>query len=88
MEYPEWNGTPNCRSVPSEAFFTIEGSSTYSDINMLRRICSNCEIKQQCLDYALKHEVMGYWGGTTEYERKGIRTKLNIIPQPLYLGYP
>jgi len=88
MEYPDWEGTPNCRSVDPNTFFTPENSSTYGDIVTLKRICGNCEIQKQCLDYALKHEVMGFWSSTTEYERKKIRKQLNIIPQPLYLGYP
>jgi WhiB family redox-sensing transcriptional regulator len=88
VNYPEWQGTPNCRSVDSEEFFVPDGSSTYREVKMLKKICSNCEVKKQCLDYSLKHAVFGYWGGTTEYERKLMRRKLKITPIPLYLGYP
>jgi WhiB family redox-sensing transcriptional regulator len=88
MEYPDWQGTPNCRSVESEEFFVPEGSSTYREVKMLKKICGNCEVKKQCLDYSLKNAVFGFWGGTTEYERKLMRNKLNIIAKPLYLGYP
>lgn len=88
MEYPEWNGTANCQGLDTEHFFVPDGSGTYQDVKLLNRICNNCEIKQQCLDYALKHAVLGYWGNTTEHQRKLLRQKLNIIPIPLYLGYP
>ncbi len=88
MTYPEWHGTPNCRSVDSEEFFVPDGSATYKEIKMLKRICNNCEIKQQCLNYSLNYGVLGFWGGTTEHERKVLRRKLNITPEPLYLGYP
>jgi hypothetical protein len=77
----------NCADTDSEAFFTEENSSTYPNIHILRRICGNCSVVNECLDYALKHEVMGYWGNTTEYQRKDIRRKLNIIPRQLYLDY-
>jgi WhiB family redox-sensing transcriptional regulator len=87
MEYPDWQDTPNCRGADSEAFFTETGSSTYTNIGMLKRICGSCAVVDQCLDYALKHEVMGYWGNTTEFQRKEIRRKLNIIPRQLYLDY-
>lgn len=77
----------NCADTDSEAFFTVEKTSTYTDIKMLRRICGNCIVVNQCLDYALKHEVMGYWGNTTEFQRKKLRQKLNIIPRQLHLDY-
>ena len=77
----------NCADTDSEAFFTTEGTSTYSNISMLRRICGSCTVKEDCLDYALKHEVLGYWGNTTEHQRRKIRQRLNIIPRQLYLDY-
>jgi WhiB family redox-sensing transcriptional regulator len=88
VEYPEWQGTPNCRGVDSEEFFVPEGSGTYRDVNMLKKVCNNCEVKQQCLEYSLKHGVFGYWGGTTEHQRKVLREKLKITVKPLHLGYP
>ena len=88
MDYPDWKGTPNCRSVDSEEFFVPEGSSTYRDVNRLSKICNNCEVKKQCLDYSLKNGVFGYWGGTTEFQRKVLRKRLKITVKPLYLGYP
>ena len=77
----------NCASTDSEAFFTVEGSSTYPNIFMLRRICGGCTVVNDCLDYALNHEVMGYWGNTTELQRRRMRQKLNIIPRQLHLDY-
>jgi hypothetical protein len=77
----------NCASTDSEAFFTVEGSSTYPNIFMLRTICGNCTVVNDCLEYALDHEVMGYWGNTTELQRRKMRQKLNIIPRQLHLDY-
>jgi len=77
----------NCADTDSEAFFTVEGTSTYPNIFMLRKICGSCIVVNDCLDYALKNEVMGYWGNTTEHQRRKIRQKLNIIPRQLYLDY-
>ena len=77
----------NCADTDSEAFFTVDGSGTYPNIKMLQRICGNCEVVNECLDYALRHEVMGYWGNTTEGKRKKLRDRLNIIARPLYLDY-
>ena len=77
----------NCADTDSEAFFTEPGSSTYPSIILLKRICGNCTVVDQCLDYALKNEVLGYWGNTTEFHRKKLRKQLNIIPRQLHLDY-
>jgi WhiB family redox-sensing transcriptional regulator len=77
----------NCAGSDSEAFFTQPGSSTYVDISMLKRICGSCAAKTECLEYALTHEVMGYWGNTTEHQRKKMRQRRNIIPRQLHLDY-
>jgi len=42
------------------------------------KICSSCESQAQCLDYAVKAEPFGIWGGTTEAERMYMRKILNI----------
>ena len=42
------------------------------------RICSTCEVKQRCLEYALSWERHGIWGGTTETDRDTMRRKNNI----------
>ena len=77
----------NCAGSDSEAFFTQPNSSTYPEIKMLKRVCGGCAVKTECLDYALKNNVLGYWGNTTEIQRKRLRNKLDIIARPLYLDY-
>jgi WhiB family redox-sensing transcriptional regulator len=77
----------NCADTDPEAFFTEAGSSTYPNVLLLKRICGSCIVKNECLDYALKHEVLGYWGNTTEFQRRKLRQKLNIIPRKLYMDY-
>lgn len=77
----------NCADTDPETFFTLEAAKTYPNLNMLRRICGACDAKAECLDYALKHEVMGYWGNTTERQRSKLRKQLNIIARPLFMDY-
>lgn len=79
--------TPNCESTDTDLFFVPEGQGTYPQIRALRKICGSCVVQKECLDYALKHSVMGYWGNTTENQRHKIRRQLNIIPIPMYLTY-
>lgn len=41
-------------------------------------ICASCEEQEKCLEYALKAEPFGIWGGTTEGERQYLRLRLGI----------
>jgi hypothetical protein len=41
------------------------------------------KVQRACLDYALNHSVLGWWGGTSELQRKRLRRQLNIIPIPV-----
>ena len=76
----------NCQSVDPEAFFSQDGGA-YENITLLKKVCGNCEVVNECLDYALKHMVLGYWGNTTEGQRERIRKERNIIGRSLYLDY-
>ncbi len=43
-----------------------------------KEICSNCEVMLPCLEYSLRHEPFGTWGGMNEIERAQLRVKRNI----------
>lgn len=73
----------NCIGIDVDMFFTEEGSSTFQEENFLKRTCDGCTVKSECLDYALNHNVLGWWGGTSEGQRKRLRRQLNIIPEPI-----
>ncbi len=37
-------------------------------------MCGGCEVRMECLEYALRHgEKFGIWGGMSERERRRIR---------------
>jgi hypothetical protein len=73
----------NCIGVDTDMFFTPEGTSTFMEENLLKATCNNCTVKTACLDYALHHAVLGWWGGTSEVQRKRLRKQLNIVPIPI-----
>jgi WhiB family redox-sensing transcriptional regulator len=77
--------TPNCASVDPELFFPQESEpypgkiiSKYIDIAAAKRVCSDCPLKLQCLEYGLKNAEIGIWGGLTESQRESLR-KANKI---------
>lgn len=56
-----------CTQTDPEAFPEKGGSTREAKI-----ICSSCEVREQCLEYALEHDVnvFGIWGGMSERERR------------------
>jgi WhiB family redox-sensing transcriptional regulator len=77
---PVWTATPNCLGTDTEAFFT---EKVYTNLPQLRAICNSCPVKVECLDYALHVRVIGFWGGTSEIERRRLRHKLRIVPEEI-----
>ena len=74
-----------CREVGIEFFFPEDrgnGSDTYT---FARKICSGCVVKEQCLEWAIRHEDHGMWGGTTPTERRKIRRQRKILLQEIYV---
>lgn len=44
----------------------------------VRTLCKKCPVKEQCLNHALTYEKYGYWGGTSERQRRIMRRARNI----------
>jgi WhiB family redox-sensing transcriptional regulator len=70
----QWQERALCAQTDPEAFFPEKGGSTRE----AKRICLGCEVRGECLEYALAHdERFGIWGGLSERERR--RLKRGII---------
>jgi WhiB family transcriptional regulator, redox-sensing transcriptional regulator len=66
----EWQDKALCAEVDPEIFFPEKGGSTRNP----KRVCAMCEVRAQCLDYALEHgEAFGIWGGMSERERRRLK---------------
>lgn len=88
MSYPKWDGVPSCRGTDTEMWFSDDDKPrVYKEQQLLQRICNNCEVKTQCLKYALENTVEGYWAGTTPRARQQMRTKLRIQSKPVGLAW-
>lgn len=87
MKYPQWTDTPACRGTNTEMWFAEDSEPGYREANLLKRICADCPVKQQCLEYSLHHSVQGYWAGTTPRKRQELRKMLNIVPKPVGLAW-
>ncbi|WP_430592379.1 WhiB family transcriptional regulator [Humidisolicoccus flavus] len=65
-----WQSDSLCAETDPEAFFPEKGGSTRD----AKRICESCDVRAECLEYALKNdERFGIWGGLSERERRKLR---------------
>lgn len=65
-----WQVDALCSQTDPEAFFPEKGGSTRD----AKRVCTSCEVKTECLEYALQNdERFGIWGGLSERERRRLR---------------
>ena len=71
-DVPQWQEQALCAQTDPEAFFPEKGGSTRE----AKRICTGCEVRAECLEYALEHdERFGIWGGLSERERRRLRRR-------------
>jgi WhiB family redox-sensing transcriptional regulator len=66
----QWQDRALCAQTDPEAFFPEKGGSTRE----AKRICLGCEVRDECLEYALANdERFGIWGGLSERERRRLK---------------
>lgn len=68
----QWQERALCAQTDPEAFFPEKGGSTRE----AKRVCLTCEVRSECLDYALANdERFGIWGGLSERERRRVKKR-------------
>ncbi|HEY0118460.1 MAG TPA: WhiB family transcriptional regulator [Cellulomonas sp.] len=68
-----WQERALCAQTDPEAFFPEKGGSTRE----AKKVCTQCEVRSECLDYALAHdERFGIWGGLSERERRKLKRRV------------
>lgn len=71
--YPnDWWAGAACRSADPDLFFPVSSAGlSRLQVAEAKEICACCQVRPQCLDFALQaREVHGVWGGTSEEERR------------------
>lgn len=65
----DWMTRGLCANVPPATFFPSDGAG----VEVARRICATCPVKDDCLEHALVNRIdHGVWGGCSERERRRI----------------
>ena len=75
-----WMEQGACRQGKAkvDAFFVQDGKRNPAEIRAAKAWCECCEVRAQCLAYALEHPVLlGVWGGMTETQRNRLRRAKN-----------
>lgn len=72
-----WQDEALCAQTDPEAFYPEQGGSTRE----AKTICLGCQVRHECLDYALEHdEKFGIWGGLSERERRRLKRRKQRPP--------
>lgn len=62
-----WQDKAACTGQPL-AMFVPDGESIRGLV-AARQWCEGCPVQKECLMWAIRHRVDGYWGGTNSYQR-------------------
>jgi WhiB family transcriptional regulator, redox-sensing transcriptional regulator len=81
LEAPEdlrWQDQALCTQTDPAIFFVEKGAST----RPAKRVCMSCEVRAECLEYALDTDQMhGVWGGMSDRERRRLKRQRAASPQ-------
>ena len=70
-----WMLDARCRGVDPAEFFPSDGVG----VDKARKICDQCPVKVECLEYALTYRIdHGVWGGASERERRRILRRRRV----------
>ena len=64
----QWSDQALCTRFPQEADAWFSDDATVK--REARRICGRCDVARECLEYALKNESYGIWGGLDNDQRR------------------
>ena len=67
MQDTSWMAEGKCREQTPEMFFPSNGVG----VEIAKRVCAVCPVRELCLEYALFHNIEhGVWGGASERARR------------------
>jgi len=70
-----WMLQARCRSLSPGECFPSEGVG----VDKARKICGQCPVQSECLEYALTYRIdHGVWGGASERERRRILRRRRV----------
>jgi WhiB family redox-sensing transcriptional regulator len=91
VKYPNFDGTQACASIGTDPFFPeMPANMTSAEKQAIHDTCYSCHMQAQCLEWGLRHEEHGFWGGVSPTQRRMLRRQVGIrlesVPVTVYLG--
>lgn len=78
MKFPDLTDA-SCAEVGTHFFYLDSSHADWASArSTLRIICGGCPVRQSCLDWGIKHEEFGWWGGHSPRERDSLRKEMGI----------
>jgi WhiB family redox-sensing transcriptional regulator len=70
-----WRKEAACRASSPDLFFPVGTvGAALTEIETAKRVCADCVVREECLEYAMHtNQEFGVWGGTSEEERRRLR---------------
>jgi hypothetical protein len=83
MSDTKWMLYGNCHLQPTKWWFPKRGDKADDVFNfkVAKRLCNTCSVKKQCLEYGIKTNSYGMWGGVVlqgRFDRNETDTKLDL----------
>ena len=73
-EIDPWRADALCKEYPTKMFYAADKVPRFY-YDPARLICSKCNVRGECLTYAMvNNEEFGFWGGFSKEERMLIRS--------------
>lgn len=85
VPYPQYQGDEPCSTTDPEVFF-LDFFGPHV-VKTLRTICNDCAIKGPCAEYAIAHEIEGFWGGLTPSERMRLRRRQKMRARQIHIDF-
>lgn len=81
----DWRVQALCAQIDPEMFFPEKDGNTKEQARRAKQICSECPVRTECLQEALRLEGImyggrfGIWGGTTPHERAAMNHTPSLV---------
>jgi hypothetical protein len=84
LRYPEFDGSQPCASVGTDLFYPTNGNAVTRELRrQIHNICSTCHFQAQCLEWGIRHEADGIWGGLLPVQRADLRRQMGLRLEPV-----
>jgi hypothetical protein len=79
----EWRLRAECKNHDLSLWFSEQWHEQRTAVT----ICKSCPVQNDCLQFALKYDERGVWGGKSERARRKLKNKSDVIFHGTLAGF-